>query len=97
MMPDSNNSFNVEDIESSEALTDYACRASSAEASTDTQKQTVIVNGGKAYTFSICAKNVSSEASETEKLYLSISARDADGSKTTQSRCYNLTIQYYSF
>ncbi len=90
------NSFNVEDIETSEVLTDYACRVSSLEETTEFQSQTVAVNGGKNYTFSFYAKNAS-EASANEKLWVEISAKDSSGNKTTESRGFDLTDEFEQY
>ena len=93
---DWSNSFNVEDIETSEALTDYACRVSALEPTTEYQSQTVAVNGGKNYTFSFYAKKAS-EASPSEMLWVEISAKDETGSKTTESRGFYLTDDFEQY
>ena len=93
---DWSNSFNIEDIETSEALTDYACRVSALEPTTEYQSQTVSVNGGKNYTFSFYAKNAS-DVSPNEKLCVEISAKDATGSKTTESRGFDLTDEFKQY
>ena len=80
------NSFNVEDVEASEALTDYACRVSAIEATNALQSQTVAVNSGKNYTFSLYAKSNLSSLGETDRLYMRIIAEDEEGNETSKSR-----------
>lgn len=94
---DWSNSFNVEDIETSDTLTDYVCRVASADISTDTQKQTITVNGGNAYTFSVYAKSNLTETSSTDKLYVAMTAKDENGSKTLESRSFTLTENFEQY
>ena len=91
------NSFNVEDIQTSESITDYACRVSAVEETTQLQSQTVAVNGGDSYTFSLYAKSNLAETQNTDRLYISISAEDEDGSVTSESRQLTLTENFEQY
>ena len=82
---DWSNSFNVEDIETNEAITDYACRVSSSEVTNALQSQTIAVNGGKTYTFSFYAKSNLSTATENNKLYMRITAMDKDENESPKA------------
>ena len=94
---DWSNSFNVEDIEASEALTDYACRVSAVETTNALQSQTVAVNSGKNYTFSLYAKSNLSSLSETDRLYMRITAEDEEGNETSKSRQITPTSNFEQY
>ena len=94
---DWSNSFNVEDIEPSEALTDYACRVSAVETTNELQSQTVSVDGGGSYTFSLYAKSNLSSLSDSDRLYMRITAEDEDGNETTESRQLTLTENFEQY
>ena len=91
------NSFNVEDIESSEAITDYACRVSSSEVTNALQSQTIAVNGGKTYTFSFYAKSNLSTATENNKLYMRITAMDKDENESPKAIQIVLTENFEQY
>lgn len=91
------NSFNVEDIETSEALTDYACRVSSIEVTNSLQSQIIAVNGGKIYTFSFYAKSNLSSLGETDGLYMRITAEDEEGNETSKSRQISPTQNFEQY
>ncbi len=87
------NSFNVEDIETSATITDYACRVSSIESTTALQSQTVNVDGGKTYTFSFYAK----ANTETGKLYAKIDVQDADGNGDDKYRQFSVSEEFEQY
>ncbi len=80
------NSFLVEDINDDDLISDYVCKISATEKTNIQQSQTIAVNGGNTYTFTVQAKSNLSELTNTDRLYISITAEDEDGNATTQSK-----------
>ena len=81
------NAFAIEfaDIEN---VFDNSCKVFSTEETTMLQSQTIDVDGGKNFTFSLYAKNnadETKETKETDKLYLRITAVDEEEKETSES------------
>ncbi len=64
---------------------DNACKVQSTEEVTRLQGQTVNVDGGKDFTFSLYAKYNGEETQATDKLYLRITAVDEEENETSKS------------
>ncbi|MGN1316454.1 MAG: RHS repeat domain-containing protein [Acutalibacteraceae bacterium] len=64
---------------------DNACKVQSTEEVTRMQGQTVNVDGGKDFTFSLYAKYNGEEIQTTDKLYLRITAVDEEENETSKS------------
>lgn len=79
-------SFNVENIGTSEDTTDYVCRVNDIEVTSALQNQTIAVNGGKSYTFSLYVKSLLTDLTEEDRLYISITAENENGNKASSSR-----------
>ncbi len=75
---------------------DNFCKVESTTATEKLQSQTVDVDGGKSYTFSIYAKYVGEEIQSTDKLSLNITAY-FDGGKTTESVLISPTNEFEQY
>ncbi len=64
---------------------DNSCKVLSTEETTELQSQTVDVDGGKNFTFSLYAKYNGEESLATDKLYIGITAVDEDENETSKS------------
>ena len=64
---------------------DNCCNVFSTEETTKLQNQTVDIDGGKSFTFSLYAKYNGEEVQATDKLYLSVTAVDADENEISKS------------
>ncbi len=81
---DWNNAFPIDFVDITN-VRDNACKILSTNETTKLQGQTVDVDGGKNFTFSLYAKYVGEEAQATDKLYLRITAVDEDENETSKS------------
>lgn len=76
--------FPVE-IEDVTNVYDNSCKVFSLTETEALQSQTVVVDGGKNFTFSLYAKYIGEEIQTTDKLYLRITAIDEDENETSKS------------
>ncbi len=90
------NAFPVDFIDATNSL-DSACKIESETTITQLQSQTVDVDGGKNFTFSVYAKSNSEELQETDKLYLRITAVDEDEEETTKSISITPTNEFEQY
>ena len=83
------NAFDAKDTINDDAIINKACEVNG----TTQQTQTVSVNGGTAYTFSVYAKTTS----DTGVLDIQVSAKDSNGSSSTKAEVIHLNNEFEQY